>query len=128
MNADEIKHRFNLVGMIAALGAVIALIGILIAYTENPDTVKMFDIVVFVMMAIVGLLNIRPSINVNMSTFQTVLAFLSVVVTSLIYINISTAVDAQSFMDVGYGIWIVFIGAILFTVFSISDLMYKRKQ
>ena len=42
--------------------------------------------------------------------------------------EVFTPAEAESFMDVGYGIWIAFIGTILFTIFSISDYMYKRSE
>ena len=126
MNWNEMKHRINMVGLIAAIGALIALIGIVIAYTEFPDTVKITQILVYVVMLLVDLDAIRPKINVSLAIADVVLSILSVVVAGLVYMNIANYVDAQVFGDVRTGIWMVFFGTILMTVFFVSDLMFKR--
>ena len=127
MNAAELKHRFNLVGVIAAVGALIALIGSVLAYTEN-DSVTWFDIIVFTCVFLVAIGSIKPSINPKSALFNVFIGILAIVITAMLYIDIADAVEAENFVDVGYGIWLMFIGTFLYTIFCISDFMFKYKQ
>lgn len=125
MNSQEIKHKFNVVGIICTIGAAIALAGAILAYTETSK-VSILDIIVYFCVLLVGISNIRPSIDVKAAFFNVIAGVLGLIIAGVIYMNIVNAVDAQSFTDVGYGIWMIFAGMIIFIVFCISDLMYKR--
>jgi len=127
MNAEDIKHRYNVVAIIAAVGAIIALAGVVLAYSELPK-VDILDIIVYVAVAFTGIYNIKPSIDVKGATINVIVGILGIVIAGLIYIKNADELEAQSFSDLGIGIWILFIGIILFTIFTISDMMYKRKQ
>ena len=127
MNTGEIKHKYNLVAVIAAVGAVLALIGIVMAYMD-PGFIDWFDLVVFALLVICAVQNIMPSIDKWRSILNIIIGIFAIIITSFDYIAIANGVEAESFMDVGYGIWIAFIGTILFTIFSISDYMYKRSE
>ena len=125
MNSQEIKHKFNVVGIICTIGAAIAFAGAILAYTETSK-VSILDIIVYFCVLLVGISNIRPSIDVKAAFFNVIAGVLGLIIAGVIYMNIVNAVDAQSFTDVGYGIWMIFAGMIIFIVFCISDLMYKR--
>ena len=84
--------------------------------------------VIFGMMTFVGILNVKPSSTKRSAIWNSMLGVLGIVVTVINYIRINDQVpDASAFMDVGLGIWLTFAGIIIFTIFSISDWMYKRK-
>ena len=127
MNTGEIKHKYNLVAVIAAVGAILALIGIVMAYLD-PGFIDWFDLVVFALLVICAVQNIMPSIDKWRPILNIIIGIFAIIITSFDYIAIANGVKAESFMDVGYGIWIAFIGTILFTIFSISDYMYKRSE
>ena len=127
MNADEIKHKFNLVAVIAAVGALIALIGIVMAYLD-PGHIGLLDLLVFSVLLICACQNIIPSLDQKRAIVNVVIGIFAIIITGLDYMEIANAVEAESFADVGYGIWLAFIGSFLYTIFSISDLLYKRSQ
>ncbi len=127
MNTDEMKHRFNLVGAIAAIGALIALIGVVVAYGESPK-VSIIDVLIYALIFAVSLGNIKPNLNFKTALGNVAMGILGIAIATFMYFDIANAAEAQSFTDVGYGIWIVFIGIFLFTMFCISDAMYKKNQ
>ena len=128
MNADEMRHKYNLVAIIEAIGAVIAAIGLVLMFMDFPETVGFLDVLVFAVLVIVGVYNIKPSVDKNNALISVLLGVLTLVVVCLTYINLANAIEAQSFFDVGIGIWMMFAGTVIFTIFAISDYLYKRNQ
>ena len=128
MNSDEIKHRYNLVAIIAAIGAIIALAGLITMYMEFSGRVRILDILVYGLLVFIALNNIRPSVDTSKALITVVIGVLAVVVTGMVYYNLAEDLGAASFTDVGIGIWMMFAGTIVFTIFSISDYLYKKKQ
>ncbi len=126
MNMDELKHKYNLMMIIGAIGALLALIGIAMAYMDFPDTVSIADPLIFILIFIVSIYSIKPSVNTKSALVNCLIGIIGVVLVSMCYLNIADHVSAEAFSDVGYGIWVSFIGMIIFTIFSISDYMYKR--
>ena len=124
---DDIRNKINIVAGIAAVGAAIAFIGTILSYMDFPGQTGILDLVIFGVLLIVALTNIRPSVDVKSAIINVIIGILAIVITSFIYMSIGNAVDAQSFMDVGIGVWLMFAGSILFTIFSLSDLMFKRR-
>ena len=124
----DIRNRFNLVAAIAAAGAALAFVGTIMSWREFPQAVGFLDMVIFGMMTFVGILNVKPSSTKRSAIWNSMLGVLGIVVTVINYIRINDQVpDASAFMDVGLGIWLTFAGIIIFTIFSISAWMYKRK-
>jgi hypothetical protein len=123
----DIKHRVNIVAGIAAIGAAIAFIGTVLSYMDFPEQTTILDLVIFGIVLLVALTSIKPSVDSRSAILNVIIGILAIAITSFIYMSIGNAVDAKSFMDVGIGVWLMFAGSILFTIFSISDLMFKRK-
>ena len=128
MNSDEIKHKYNLVAIIAAIGAIIALAGLIVMYMEFSGRVRILDILVYGLLTVMALNNIRPSVDVSKALMSVIVGILSIVVTAMIYLSLASDIDAKTFFDVGAGVWMMFAGTIVFTIFSISDYLYKKKQ
>lgn len=125
---SDIRSRINLVAAIAAVGMVIALIGTYLAWTEFPGRVTLIDIVIFVILTFWAILSARPSMDVKTAMWNIVTGLLAIFITVLNYIRIAEVATEQSFTGVGSGIWIAFAGVIIYTIFTISDYMYKRNQ
>jgi hypothetical protein len=128
MNLSEIKHKINLVAAIAAVGALIAFIGTVSAFTEFSGQIGWLDLIVFGLLVICGIQNMRPTIDKRTAILNVVVGVFAIVITAFNYMRIADFVDAKSFMDVGIGIWLSFFGTILYTIFSISDLLFKIKK
>jgi hypothetical protein len=125
---DDIREKINLVAAIAAVGAAIAFIGTIMSWRQFPDQVGFLDMVIYGMMTFVGILNARPNSQLRSAVWNSFLGILGIIVAAINYIHIADSIpDASAFMDVGLGIWLTFAGIIIFTIFSISDWMYKRK-
>jgi len=122
---EDIRQRLNLVALVAAVGMLIALIGIIIAGTEFPGRVNILDIIIYGLTTFVALAAVRPS-EVRATVWNIVLGLLVIFITAINYIRIAEIAPEQSFTGVGIGIWMAFAGAFLFTIFSISDYTYKR--
>jgi len=126
---DDIRYKINVVAAIAAVGAAIAFVGTIIAWTEFPKSVGFLDMVIYGMMTFVGILNIRPTTSMRSAIWNSFLGILGIIVAAVNYFRITGEVpEASTFMDVGIGIWLMFAGIIIFTIFSISDWSYKRKK
>ena len=125
---EDIRNRINLVAAIAAIGAGIAFIGTIMSWAEFPKAVGFLDMVIFGMITFVGIMNARPNSPVRNAIWNSFLGILGIVVASLNYLHIAERIpEASAFMDVGLGIWLTFAGIVIFTIFSISDWMSKRK-
>jgi hypothetical protein len=125
---DDIRYKVNIIAAIAALGAVIALIGTILSYIQFPVETGILDLIIFILLVVIAIANIRPSVNTKNAILNVVIGILAIVISGILYINIGDSVDAQTFMDVGIGVWLMFAGSIIFTIFTISDLTYKRKS
>ena len=68
----------------------------------------------------------KPTADPKSAMWNIILGGLGIVITTINYLHIAAVTTDQSFTGVGIGIWIAFIGVILFTIFSISDYTYKR--
>ena len=110
MNFNEIKHKVNLVALIAAVGAIIAFIGIFSAFFQFEGQIGGLDLIVFGLLVVCALQNIRPSVDKRTVILNIVMGVFSIIITALNYRNIAEFVDAQTFMDVGIGIWLCFFG------------------
>ncbi len=127
MNVEDIKHKLNLVAAIAAVGAIIAFAGVLSAYSQFPEYVNILDLIIFGLIVFISLVNIRPALYSKTLILNIVIGILAIAITVIDYIRIGDATDAQSFMDVGIGVWLMFTGSILYTIFTASDIMFKKK-
>ena len=125
---DDIKYKINLVAAIAAIGAVLAFIGIVMSYTDFPGCVGILDLIIFALLIIVALGNLRPSIDRRAALLNIIVGILAIVITGLDYMHIADYAVAQSFMDVGIGIWMAFAGTIIYTIFTSSDFFFKKNQ
>jgi hypothetical protein len=125
---SDIRSRVNLVAAIAAVGMVLALIGTYLAWTEFPGRVTLIDIVIFVILTFWAIMSVRPSMDAKTAMWNIVTGLLAIFITALNYVRIAEVATEQSFTGVGTGIWIAFAGVIIYTIFSISDYMYKRNQ
>ena len=126
---DDIRYKINVVAAIAAVGAAISFIGTIIAWTEFPKSVGFLEMVIYGMFTFVAIVNIKPTTVLRTAIWNSILGILGIAVAAVNYARILDEVpEASTFMDVGIGIWLVFAGIIIFTIFSISDWMYKRKQ
>jgi len=125
---EQLKYKVNLVAAIAVVGAALALIGILMSFFQFPKAVKTLDLVIFVLLVIVALSNLKPSTDWKGPILNVVVGIMTIAIVAFDYVAIGSLVDAKSFMDVGLGIWMAFAGTIIFTIFSLSDLIYKKRQ
>jgi hypothetical protein len=126
---DDIRYKINVVAAIAAVGAAIAFIGTVISWNEFPKSVGFLDMVIYGMITLIGVLNIKPAAQKKNAIWNSFMGILGIIVASVNYFRIADAVpEASAFMDVGIGIWLTFAGIIIFTIFSISDWMYKKDQ
>ena len=123
----DIRYKINVVTAIAAVGAIIAFVGCVMSWNQFPKSVGFLDMVIFGMMAFVAVLNIKPTVKIRSSVWNFFLGILGIVVAALNYTRIADETGASAFMDVGLGIWLTFAGIIIFTIFNLSDLVYKRK-
>jgi len=128
MNTDELKHKYNLVAIIAAIGALIAFIGVILAFTQFPAETGWLDLLVFILLLLSSLVNIKPSVDKKNAMVNVIIGILAIIITAMDYIRIADNVGAQSFGDVGIGVWLMFVGTFLFTIFSVSDYMFKRNE
>ncbi len=125
---DDIRNRFNLVAAIAATGAAIAFVGTIMSWSEFPKAIGFLDMVIYGMLTFVGILNIKPASTLRSAIWNSILGIFGIVIAGLNYFRIVDQIpDASAFMDVGLGIWLTFAGIIIFTIFSISDSVYKKK-
>ena len=125
---DDIRNRFNLVAAIAATGAAIAFVGTIMSWSEFPKAIGFLDMVIYGMLTFVGILNINPASTLRSAIWNSILGIFGIVIAGLNYFRIVDQIpDASAFMDVGLGIWLTFAGIIIFTIFSISDSVYKKK-
>ncbi len=125
---DDIRYKVNIIAAIAAVGAVIALIGTILSYMQFPEQTGILDLIIFILLVGTAVVNIRPSVDTRNAVLNVIIGILAIAISGFLYIDIGTYVDAQTFMDVGIGVWLMLAGSIIFTIFSISDLMYKRKR
>lgn len=123
---DDIRRKLNLVALIAAIGELLALIGTIIAGNEFPGCVGILDYIIFGLGTLVALSAVKPTADPKSAMWNIILGGLGIVITTINYLHIAAVTTDQSFTGVGIGIWIAFIGVILFTIFSISDYTYKR--
>lgn len=124
---EELKYKVNLVAVIATVGAAIALIGVILAYNNPPGGADWLDLIVFILVTLTSASTIRPSINSKSALLNVVVGVLAIVISVLCYFRIADIVEATGFMDVGIGPWMMMAGSIIFTMFTLSDYLYKRK-
>ena len=125
---EDIRYKINVVAAIAAVGAIMALVGTILAWNQFPKCVGILDLIIFGLLSFVAVMSIKPTTKQTSAIWNMALGVLGIIVTTINYLRIAGEVEAETFMDVGIGIWIAFAGVILFTIFSISDFMYKRKN
>ena len=123
---DDIRRKLNLVALIAAVGELLALIGTIVAGSEFPGCVGILDYIIFGLGSVVAFSAVRPAVDPKSAMWNIILGGLGIAVTTINYLHIAAVTTDQSFTGVGIGIWIAFIGVILYTVFSISDYTYKK--
>jgi len=128
MNMEEIKHKYNLVAMIAAIGAAIAFVGVIITYVKFDGRTGFLDLIVFILLVACAIQNIRPNTSKMTVALNLVVGILAAVNAGFDYMNIADYVDAKTFMDVGIGIWMTFAGLVIYMIFTISDLIFKRSE
>jgi hypothetical protein len=124
---EELKYKFNLVAVIATIGAVIALIGVILAFNNPPGGADLLDLIVFVLVTLTSASTIKPNLNTKSALMNVVVGVLAIVISVLCYFRIAEIVEAAGFMDVGIGPWMMIAGSIIFTMFTLSDYLYKRK-
>ena len=126
-NLGQLKYRYNIVSIITAMGGIIALIGLIVAASEFPGHIGLLDYAVFILALLSILVNIKPNTNKTTALMIVIIGLLMIINSTFIYLNIGNAASAESFTDVGYGVWIMITGSIIYTIFALSDYSYKRK-
>ncbi len=124
---EELKYKMNIVMLIATIGGIIALVGVIMAAAEFPIQVGFMDILVFALAVIVAAIGIKPANNKNSSLVLVAIGLLMIFIGGYKYFIIGNYVEAESFMDVGLGVWLMIAGSIIYTIFCISDWSFKRK-
>jgi hypothetical protein len=125
---EDIRSKVNLVAGIGTIGAIIALIGVIMSYTGFPGCVTILDLVAFCCITLVSAASILPNRTKSYALLSIIAGIFGIILAFVIYSIIADTVDAKSFMDVGMGAWMTIGGMILQIIFSISDYRFKSSQ
>ena len=126
-NIGQLKYRYNIVSIITALGGAIALIGLILASAEFPSCIGILDYAVFILALLCVIVNIKPNTSKTTALLIVIIGLLMILNSTFIYLNIGNAASAESFTDMGYGVWTMITGSIIYTIFALSDYNYKRQ-
>lgn len=126
---EDIRMKINVVALIAAIGSILAVAGAALSYTDFTGTVSPLFLIGFVAGVIAALINVKPSVNDLIPLVNIILSVIVLVESFAIYVLIAESViNAPGMASVGMGPWLALSGSMIYLIFSISDLVYKKDR
>lgn len=127
----DIRSKCDLIAAIASIGAIIALAGSIIAYTDYPEVFSVINIVPFAVALVAALFAIRPKSTEILRFLNELLAgimlFMSIVSYFVLVRYLSNMIEVSGFADITIGIWLMMAGSVIHLIFMIADDKAHKK-
>ncbi len=125
----DIKIRLDLIAFIAFLGLLLAFVGCILSMTAYPKAVNWSFVLLFIVAMVAAVLNMLPFGNAKIALLNVVLGIVTILDAFLIYTSVVEMIGSGSvkFTDINIGVWLTFVGSVIYTIFNIPDYLGKKR-